>query len=233
MSTEVPQSVADKTPRSPEAASTADAASRSPQAVPASVGSAATGSAAVPADPAAPASDDAPACTCDPNGPADDTGAAASPNEAAWRFWTLSHALDALYDRYARTQGLTYTSLAILDILYHEGPRTQKEICEETFLPKQTVNSIISSFYRQELLVMTELPQDRRAKVVQLSEKGLELARSVIGLTDQAEESAFAELTASERKQVLNAFGRLVSSYETLLSKWEQARQSEKGARSS
>lgn len=68
------------------------------------------------------------------------------------QFCNAQRALDLIYEDYAKAVHMPYTSLRILNLIAREEVRTQKAICEHTFLPKQTVNSIITGFYRKGLV---------------------------------------------------------------------------------
>lgn len=131
------------------------------------------------------------------------------------RFWDAWRELDKLYERYARSQGLSYTSLCVLDEIWRAQASgealTQKVIGERTFLPKQTVNSIVGAFLRNGLVELAELPQDRRAKVVRLTEPGRRFAERVIVPEGEAEDEAFSEFSESEREQLLALLGRFVA----------------------
>lgn len=84
----------------------------------------------------------------------------------------LLHEWNAAYEEYAKSVGLSYTSLSILSELCRNENATQKEIAENCFLPKQTVNAVITSFLRRDWVKLEELPEDRRTKTVDFTEEG-------------------------------------------------------------
>jgi DNA-binding MarR family transcriptional regulator len=73
-----------------------------------------------------------------------------------------------VYEDYARTLDISYTSLQILTMIMFTEECTQKTICEKTFLPKQTVNAVIIGFYKKGIIELRELPSDRRNKTIHL-----------------------------------------------------------------
>ncbi|MDO4548500.1 MAG: helix-turn-helix domain-containing protein, partial [Clostridia bacterium] len=73
-------------------------------------------------------------------------------------FFDILKKLDSIYERYAKSVGLTYTGLYVFHTISISQKCTQKYLCDQLFLPKQTINSIIKSFERQGLLEMIELP---------------------------------------------------------------------------
>lgn len=52
----------------------------------------------------------------------------------------------ALYDEYAKNNGILMNTFLVLNVLFYEKDGiTQKEICKRTFESKQTVNLIVKS----------------------------------------------------------------------------------------
>lgn len=59
------------------------------------------------------------------------------------------HEWNASYEEYAKSVGLSFTSLTILCAIYRTEQCTQKRLCEQCFLPKQTVNAAVAAFYKK------------------------------------------------------------------------------------
>lgn len=78
------------------------------------------------------------------------------------QFCNAWQSLNRIYEDYARTVDIPYTSLYILSMITQTENCTQKIICERTLLPKQTVNTVITGFYKNSLVELRELPEDRR-----------------------------------------------------------------------
>lgn len=126
--------------------------------------------------------------------------------------------LNIVMEEYAKQMGLSYTSLNILSFIYSsEEPCTQKMICEHVCLPKQTVNSIITNFYRAGLVELRELPKDRRNKAVRLTELGQKYAQENIAFIHQAELSAMEKLDHNLRTALLEGTKRYKESFQSLL----------------
>lgn len=120
------------------------------------------------------------------------------------------HLLNKFYEEYAKSIGFTFSSLNVLCIISKVEQCTQKIICERTYLPKQTVNNIITSFYKQELIYMVELPEDRRTKTIHLTDKGLEVANKVLPVISDTEEYAMSQFSEEEATMLLNLLQRYV-----------------------
>ena len=111
--------------------------------------------------------------------------------------------MNMVYEDYARSVNVPYTTLQILNFIVTEENCTQKTICERTFLPKQTVNSVITGFYKKGLVVLRELPADRRTKTIHLTEEGQKFADEIIPQIRKAEYDAMERLTPEQRENLL------------------------------
>lgn len=119
------------------------------------------------------------------------------------QFCSAWQGLNATYEDYARRQDIPYTNLYILNILSKTKNCTQKMICEHTLLPKQTVNTIITCFYKAGFIELRELPEDRRTKTIHLTVEGQVYADKVIPHIHEAELAAMEKLTEEQRQSFL------------------------------
>ena len=121
------------------------------------------------------------------------------------------HEWDAAYEDYAKSVGLSYTSLCILNAIYETDGCTQKQLCSLCFLPKQTVNAAITGFYDKGWLRMQELPEDRRNKALHLTELGRSEADRILQNLQECDRIAMGSLTESEQEQLLSLTRRYMS----------------------
>ena len=84
-----------------------------------------------------------------------------------------------------RAAGSDYNLFAVLYTLATEGSRTQKHIGEEWSLSKQTVSGVCKTLAGQGLIEWQEGEQDRRERLLSLTEKGKAHAAP---LTESAQE---------------------------------------------
>ena len=121
--------------------------------------------------------------------------------------------LSVIYEDYARKSGISYNSLYILNAIQQNENCTQKLICEKTLLPKQTVNNVISAFYKSGYIELLELPENRRIKTIHLTEKGMEYADTLIPHIHQADQRAMQTLTEEQQDMLLRLIGAYVSAF--------------------
>lgn len=121
------------------------------------------------------------------------------------------HEWDAAYEDYAKSVGLSYTSLCILNAIYETDGCTQKRLCSLCFLPKQTVNAAVTGFYDKGWLRMQELPEDRRNKALHLTELGRSEAGRILSRLRDCDRIAMGSLTEDEQEQLLSLTRRYMS----------------------
>ena len=118
--------------------------------------------------------------------------------------------MDNAYEAYAKSKGLTYLSLMVLDEIYALGDGcTQKQISEDTHYPKQSINLVVKSFLEDGIVELRELPENRKNKGITLTEKGRQLCGDVIVPLLRQEEAAMHEMGEKESAELL----RLVELY--------------------
>lgn len=112
---------------------------------------------------------------------------------------------NAMYEEYAKSVGLSYTSLQILELIYDTEECTQKMLCEKTFMPKQTVNTIITAFYKKGIVRLAELPEDRRTKTVSFTPEGKEYAEKIVVKMKYSDQKAMELLSEVQRDALLES----------------------------
>jgi len=116
-----------------------------------------------------------------------------------------------VYVRYAKRFGIPVKSLFVLNALYYapEGC-TQMEICVKAYSSKQTVSAIVKGYLAQGYVEITELPTDRRNKLVRLTEAGWKYAEPIVLPITEAETAAMKQLTPEQQNalvELTTAFG--------------------------
>ena len=96
------------------------------------------------------------------------------------RFYQIWYDIRQQYSSWAKKQGTTYNMITtIRTILKEHGHCTQKLICERQRLPKQTVNTILKDFEEKGYVTFIESAEDKRNKLISLTDKGFALAKEI------------------------------------------------------
>ncbi len=101
--------------------------------------------------------------------------------------------VDHVIDRWIKKLGLNYNSYAVLYSLAssEDFKRTQKQICEDWMLPKQTVFNVCKEFREKGWIELTDSPNDRRERVLCLTSQGKVNAMPVLQATQILSERTF------------------------------------------
>lgn len=120
--------------------------------------------------------------------------------------WQMHISVSEFYNEYAKSVGLTLTALKVITILYKEEKCTQKYIAQLTYLPKQTVNTIINKFYKENYLEdIIEDNSDKRNKLIKLTPEGRKYAENIIKKAKEAEYRALDAIGEERREALLEA----------------------------
>ena len=111
----------------------------------------------------------------------------------------------ALYDEYAKRHGMLMKTLLVVNTLFYAKiGMTQTEICRRTFQSKQTVNLIIKNLLAENYVTVDEVPENKRNKIVQMTEAGRLYCEKVVRHITWAEDTAMSMFTAEEQKQLID-----------------------------
>ena len=90
------------------------------------------------------------------------------------------------------------------DAVFHKGGMTQKEICQRTFQSKQTVNLIVKNLLAENYVTVAEAPEDKRNKIVRMTDAGRACCEPVVRHITWAEDTAMSMFTPEEQKQLID-----------------------------
>ncbi|RPK31429.1 MarR family winged helix-turn-helix transcriptional regulator [Paenibacillus xylanexedens] len=124
----------------------------------------------------------------------------------------------ALYDEYAKKNGLSMKTLLVLNALYYaKNGMTQKEVCEKTFNSKQTVNLIIKNMLKEQHITIEEDPGNKRNKFVKMTDEGRAYAKDIVVHITLAEDTAMSLFTPEEQEQFVELSRRFTKNLTDLI----------------
>ena len=86
-------------------------------------------------------------------------------------FWEATKDVDAAYGMLAKSCGLSEPEYWAL-VLIRQGVATQREISEQLYLSRQTINSAFKLLVKKGLVELTPFPHDQRSKRAALTAAG-------------------------------------------------------------
>ncbi len=127
----------------------------------------------------------------------------------------LLKACDTLYHNAAAAAGLSDCAFWILYAVQDSDHTcTQSEICDNSSLPRQTVNSALKKLEKDGYLTLRRI-NGSTSKSIHLTEAGNALAQKHLLPVMEAEQCACDAFSDAEKKQFLNTFQRLVERLNT------------------
>ncbi|MFC0034167.1 MarR family winged helix-turn-helix transcriptional regulator [Cardiobacterium valvarum] len=119
----------------------------------------------------------------------------------------------SLYDRWAKEQGINPTTFSILYSLYPEETCTQSDICTLWGIAKQTISTQSNDLMDRGLLHIEQDNDNRRRKLLRLTDAGRDYARPFVEPLHRAEEKAFATLGLELGQQLLRGAAQFQSAF--------------------
>ena len=108
------------------------------------------------------------------------------------RYNTLWRETSVLYEDWAKKRGISYFELlTILSVTEAQTPCTQKDICDQWILPKQTVNSVLANLVKRGWVRLSPSPKDRRNKEILLTGEGKIAAAKIAGDLQEKENAVW------------------------------------------
>jgi len=118
-------------------------------------------------------------------------------------------ALSLLVEQSIANTGLCLTDFAALEALLHKGPLTISEIQNKVRLASGSMTAAIDRLEKLRLVVRTSSPSDRRARVIELTVQGKQLATSCFERHAKDLEALISVLSEREMEQLYGSLKKL------------------------
>lgn len=120
-------------------------------------------------------------------------------------FYAVWQRLDSLYEQLARLLKLggvhaLFTLCALHE--YTDGC-TQKQICEEWVMPKQTVSTILKAMEHAGYVFHSPSATDGRSKIIRLTDAGKAYVSPIVNTLLNAERHTLAQMGSKNRRAML------------------------------
>jgi MarR family 2-MHQ and catechol resistance regulon transcriptional repressor len=127
-----------------------------------------------------------------------------------WLVITKSHrVLSLVAERSIANTGLCLTDFAALEALLHKGPLTISQIQEKVLLASGSMTAAVDRLEKLGLVIRKSSPNDRRARVVELTAQGRRLAASSYQRHAEDLEALMSALSEEEMEQLFGSLKKL------------------------
>ncbi|MFN3490754.1 MAG: MarR family winged helix-turn-helix transcriptional regulator, partial [Anaerolineales bacterium] len=106
------------------------------------------------------------------------------------------------WSQYAKSTGLSMPQFSILMQLHHKGPCGMSQISERFDISNAAASQLAEKLVQSEYIERAEDPNDRRAKVLQLTSKGKDLINAGVEERYRWLDELVKKLSADEKSKV-------------------------------
>ncbi|WP_160058310.1 MarR family winged helix-turn-helix transcriptional regulator [Alkalicoccus saliphilus] len=115
----------------------------------------------------------------------------------------VAHLLQNKHNRSLAAHGLTRAQVKVLSLLQRYGTQSQSELQKRLYIQPSTMNGIVESLTKNELVEKQESGKDRRQKMIALTDKGGNLEETLWQEALTADEELTACLSEKDREMLL------------------------------
>ena len=98
---------------------------------------------------------------------------------------------------------------ALLELWIEDG-QTQKQLVEKLDIEQATLANTLARMERDGLIERTEHPDDRRAKIINLTEKAKSIRNDAYAAAGETNDQAMASLSKAEQRQFVEFMQRII-----------------------
>lgn len=143
--------------------------------------------------------------------------------------WKATKALEAQARRSVRDTGLSLSDFGVLEALLHKGPLPVNALRKKVLISSGSMTAAVDRLERSGLVERAATPEDRRSRIVHLTEKGSKLISGLFREHAHDMEQAFSCLNRSERATLASLLRRFGHGSDRLAATKENAIANKKG----
>jgi len=128
--------------------------------------------------------------------------------------WKAARSLEAHAARSIGGFGMCQSDFGVLEALLHRGPLSVKEIGAKVLLTSGSMTAAVDRLEARGLVTREDDAEDRRSRIIHLTENGRGLIEKVFAEHRDAMEQAVAEFPVEERAALIRSLRRLGRSAE-------------------
>lgn len=105
--------------------------------------------------------------------------------------------------------GVTYARMRLLGTLHCNGPQIMSDISDELGVTRRNVTALVDALEEEGLVRRMPHPSDRRATIIELTEKGAETTGNTYNDHRTGVAELFASLSEDEQQELIRVLGTL------------------------
>jgi DNA-binding MarR family transcriptional regulator len=129
----------------------------------------------------------------------------------SWLFGQASHRAQTLVGKALAQEGMRRQHFTVLTSLSEQGEASQATLGRRLWIDPSDLHAIVGELEREGLIARFRDPADRRRNVVTITSAGTSTLKRLDALIDDAQCELVAQLSASERRELIQLLERLIS----------------------
>lgn len=123
--------------------------------------------------------------------------------------WKAMRSLEAHAERSISGFGMGQSDFGVLEVLLHRGPLSVKQIGAKVLLTSGSMTAAVDRLEARGLVTRQDDAEDRRSRIIHLTDAGRELIERVFAEHREAMEEAIAGFPVEERAALIESLRRL------------------------
>jgi DNA-binding MarR family transcriptional regulator len=135
-------------------------------------------------------------------------------DRVGYQIGVVAHLMRNQFNEKLSEYGVTQAQFKVLYQLNEHGELLQSELQNKLFIKGSTMNGIIESMLKNNLIEKKNSISDRRSKVIKLTEKGKQLEEKLWREVGLIEEEAMTLFSNEEKQFFLSCLHKLIQHYQ-------------------
>ncbi|MDG5787998.1 MarR family transcriptional regulator [Evansella sp. AB-P1] len=133
---------------------------------------------------------------------------------AGYHITVVAHLIENRYNKELTKLDLTISQARVLYLLKHRSDSLQSELQRLLYIQASTMNGIIDSMQKKELITKKNSLEDRRSKLISLTEKGYNLETKLMEEIGHMDEELLSGFSIEEQQLLIMWLKRLKGNLE-------------------
>ncbi|UOQ91782.1 MarR family transcriptional regulator [Halobacillus shinanisalinarum] len=116
----------------------------------------------------------------------------------------ISHFIQNIYNEKLSEYGVTHSQAKVIYFLAKYGEQSQSELQKRLYIKASSMNGVVESLQKNECITKQACTEDKRAKVIKLTSKGVQLDKTVWNLVQEMEAEIGKGFTSEERQVIVS-----------------------------
>lgn len=117
---------------------------------------------------------------------------------------------------------LTAEQFLVMDTLWDEGTMSQQEIADKILKDKNSITKLIDALEKKKLVVRIAGKEDRRQKMIHLTEKAIEVKEAITKIALDSTNQIIKDIPSSELINFVKVLHKMAENIDSLSSKNER-----------